>query len=146
MYARNRIIFSRNVLQNAQSHQSSNTSFANLSGNTIRFHLLLKMYLSVISVMHFLYSFFCVLKAPINHGIKIEQTLAITYVMHSLEVRENPALQDKIINLGLRLGAFLSDAGWYSESEQVLFTCKELCIANNQTPENWFRTLDCCHK
>ncbi|XP_020292274.1 amyloid protein-binding protein 2 [Pseudomyrmex gracilis] len=87
-----------------------------------------------------------IFQAPINHGIKVEQNLAFKYVMYSLDERENPAVQDKIINLGLRLGAFLSDAGWYAESEQVLFACKELCIANNQTPENWFRTLDCCHK
>lgn len=66
--------------------------------------------------------------------------------MHCFQVRENPTAQDKTINLGLRLGGFLSDAGWYSESEEVLSACKELCIANNQTPEDWCRTLDCCHK
>lgn len=86
------------------------------------------------------------LKAPMYHGIRVGKNLAISYNMHCFQVRENPAAQDKTINLGLRLGGFLSDAGWYSESEEVLLACKELCIANNQNPEDWCRTLDCCHK
>lgn len=89
---------------------------------------------------------FLLLKAPMEHGVKVGQHLAISYNMQCLEVRENPAAQDKTINLGLRLGGFLSDAGWHSNSEEVLLACKELCIANNQTPQDWCRTLDCCHK
>lgn len=81
-----------------------------------------------------------------DHGTKVGKELAISYDVCCFRVRENPAEQDKMINLGLRLGGFLSDAGWYVESEQVLSTCRNLCIASNQTPQNWCRTLDCCHK
>lgn len=81
-----------------------------------------------------------------DHGTRVGKELAISYKVCCLHVRENPAVQDKIINLGLRLGGFLSDAGWYLESEQVLLACRELCITDNQTPQNWCRTLDCCHK
>ncbi|XP_029169791.1 amyloid protein-binding protein 2 [Nylanderia fulva] len=87
-----------------------------------------------------------IFQAPMYHGIRVGKNLAIDYNVHCLEARENPAAQDKIINLGLRLGGFLSDAGWYPESEEVLLACKELCITNNHTPEDWCRTLDCCHK
>ncbi|EFN66393.1 Amyloid protein-binding protein 2 [Camponotus japonicus] len=87
-----------------------------------------------------------IFQAPMYHGIRVGKNLAVSYNMHCFQVRENPTAQDKTINLGLRLGGFLSDAGWYSESEEVLSACKELCIANNQTPEDWCRTLDCCHK
>lgn len=81
-----------------------------------------------------------------NHGIKVGKILGMNYSEQCVEAMENPAARDKTINLGLRLGGFLSDAGWYVESEDVLLACKELCIANNQTPEDWCRTLDCCHK
>ncbi|EFN75236.1 amyloid protein-binding protein 2 [Harpegnathos saltator] len=85
-------------------------------------------------------------QALMDHGTKVGKELAINYDVCCFRVRENPAEQDKMINLGLRLGGFLSDAGWYVESEQVLSTCRNLCIAYNQTPQNWCRTLDCCHK
>ncbi|XP_072757625.1 amyloid protein-binding protein 2 [Anoplolepis gracilipes] len=87
-----------------------------------------------------------IFQAPMYHGIRIGKNLAVSYSMQCLQIREDPAVYDKTINLGLRLGGFLSDAGWYSESEEVLLACKELCILNNQTPEDWCRTLNCCHK
>lgn len=89
---------------------------------------------------------FLVLKAPMEHGVKVREKLVISYNIRCYQVRQQPDVQDKIIHLGLRLGGFLSDAGWYSESQKVLLACKELCMTNNQTPKEWFRTLDCCHK
>lgn len=86
------------------------------------------------------------LKAPMYHGIRVGKNLATEYGSKCLKARGDPTAQDKMISLGLRLGGFLSDAGWYPESEEVLLACKQLCIANNQTPEDWCRMLDCCHK
>ncbi|KAG7198690.1 hypothetical protein KM043_001688 [Ampulex compressa] len=92
--------------------------------------------------IHLLQSF----QALMDHGTRVGKELTISYNVCCLRVKEKPQAQDKVINLGLRLGSFLSDAGWYSESERVLLACKELCIADNETPENWCRTLNCCHK
>lgn len=81
-----------------------------------------------------------------DHKIRIAKHLVISYNMYCFQARESTLPQDKLINLGLRLGGFLSDAGWYSESEEVLLTCKQLCISHNRTTKDWCRTLDCCHK
>ncbi|XP_018343974.1 PREDICTED: amyloid protein-binding protein 2-like, partial [Trachymyrmex septentrionalis] len=88
-----------------------------------------------------------IFQAPMDHKIRIAKHLVISYNMCCFKARESPLPQeiDKLINLGLRLGGFLSDAGWYSESEEVLLACKQLCMDHNQTPKEWSRTLDCCH-
>ncbi|KAK2576022.1 hypothetical protein KPH14_007374 [Odynerus spinipes] len=92
--------------------------------------------------VHLLQSF----QALMDHGTMVGKELAISYDICCLCVKENHVAQDKAINLGLRLGAFLSDAGWYAESERVLLACKKLCIADEPTPENLCRILECCHK
>ena len=81
-----------------------------------------------------------------DHGMRVCSELAISYDVCCLGVRENNHTREKIINLGLKLGGFLSEAGWYSESERVLLTCKDLCISDNENLQNWCLTLDCCHK
>ncbi|KAL0122087.1 hypothetical protein PUN28_007095 [Cardiocondyla obscurior] len=89
-----------------------------------------------------------IFQAPMDHKIRIAKHLVISYNMCCFQARESQISQEihKLINLGLRLGGFLSDAGWYSESEEVLLTCKQLCLDHNQTPKDWCRTLECCHK
>ncbi|XP_043270532.1 amyloid protein-binding protein 2 isoform X2 [Venturia canescens] len=85
-------------------------------------------------------------QALMDHGTKIGTELAIGYSLYCLAARKKPPAHENIINLGLRLGGFLSDAGWYCESERVLLACKELCLTGGDNRETWCRTLDCCHK
>lgn len=92
------------------------------------------------------WSFMVLAQALMDHGTKIGTELAIGYSLYCLAARKTPAAHENVINLGLRLGGFLSDAGWYSESEGVLLACKGLCLAGADNPETWCRTLDCCHK
>ncbi|XP_034174951.1 protein interacting with APP tail-1 isoform X1 [Osmia lignaria lignaria] len=79
----------------------------------------------------------------IDHGILFEEGLRISYKICHLHAYQNPVAEQKLINLGLRIGEFISDAGWYTKSEHVLLACKKLCVANNSTPEDWCRTLEC---
>ncbi|XP_014245237.1 amyloid protein-binding protein 2 isoform X2 [Cimex lectularius] len=51
-----------------------------------------------------------------------------------------------IIDQGLKLGGFLSDASWYHESCEVLEACQEVCLAVPENPSSLMRSLDCCHK
>lgn len=81
-----------------------------------------------------------------DNGTKVGSELAISYNVCCQSNKTNLDAQERIINLGLRLGGFLSDAGWYLESEKVLSACKDLCISCPQNPDTWCRTLDCCHK
>lgn len=79
-------------------------------------------------------------QALIDHGIQVIEELAMSYCLGAREDVDNP---EKVINLGLRIGGFFSDGGWYAKSEQVLVACKELCLAHN---DNWCRTLECYRK
>ncbi|XP_046740458.1 amyloid protein-binding protein 2 [Diprion similis] len=81
-----------------------------------------------------------------DHDIGINKELVIKYELYCLCSKDDPTLSNKIINLGLTLGGFLSDAGWYLESQKVLLACKKLCINSRQNPKNWCLTLDCCYK
>lgn len=82
-----------------------------------------------------------------DHGTKVGSELALGYNICCFSNKiENPAPQEKIINLGLHLGRFLSDAGWYLESQKVLSACQDLCLSAPQNSETWCLTLDCCHK
>ncbi|KAJ8676550.1 hypothetical protein QAD02_012337 [Eretmocerus hayati] len=92
--------------------------------------------------IHLLQSF----QALMDHGTQVGNELATNYSICCLSNQENFATHEKIINLGLRLGGFLSDAGWYLESEKVLTACRDLCTLGPQNPDSWCRTLDCCHK
>ncbi|KAH0562793.1 amyloid protein-binding protein 2 [Cotesia glomerata] len=89
---------------------------------------------------------FQVFQALMDHGTKIDNELAISYNVCCLEIKKKSNCQANIIDLGLKLGSFLSDAGWYAESTKVLLSCRDLCISESETSENWCRTLDCCHK
>ncbi|XP_076290701.1 protein interacting with APP tail-1 isoform X2 [Lasioglossum baleicum] len=79
----------------------------------------------------------------VSNGIRIKEELTERYIKCCNYVGENVKAQDRMINLGLRLGRFFSDAGCYPNSEQVLLECEKLCLLNNTTPENWYRTLEC---
>lgn len=78
--------------------------------------------------------------------MRVCNELAISYDVCCLGVKVNKNAREKIINLGLKLGGFLSEAGWYVESERVLLACKELCVSDQETLQNWCLTLNCCHK
>lgn len=51
-----------------------------------------------------------------------------------------------IIDVGLRLGGFLSEIGWYSDSATVLKIVEELCLKCEQNPQTWRKMLECHHK
>lgn len=81
-----------------------------------------------------------------DHGTMVGKELAISYDLCCIRVKKTIADHDKVINMGLRLGEFLSDAGWYKESEQVLLACMRLSFVDKRTPENLCRTLKCSCK
>ncbi|XP_058788660.1 amyloid protein-binding protein 2 [Phymastichus coffea] len=85
-------------------------------------------------------------QALMDHETNVGNELATSYTTWCTTHKENTAVHEKIINLGLRLGGFLSDAGWYPESEKVLISCRNLCLSSTQNSETWCHTLDCCHK
>ena len=43
-------------------------------------------------------------------------------------------------------GGFLSDAGWFAESEKVLLACQDLCRCTEPCVKYWLKLLECYHK
>jgi hypothetical protein len=43
-------------------------------------------------------------------------------------------------------GGFLSDAGWFAESEKVLLACQDLCQRAEPAVKYWRKLLECYHK
>ncbi|XP_046396092.1 amyloid protein-binding protein 2 isoform X2 [Ischnura elegans] len=85
-----------------------------------------------------------------DHGTKVAKELTASYSRRCTQAlaslsASSRAFHERLIDLGLRLGGFLSDAGWFSESEKVLLSCQDLCQAG-EGPKYWRRSLECSHK
>ncbi|KAJ2937987.1 hypothetical protein O0L34_g14441 [Tuta absoluta] len=82
-------------------------------------------------------------QAVIEHGSKLSFELASGYLARCDDTTRAP---DKLINLGLRLGGFLNEAGSYADAERVLQRCRDLCL--QQPHSTYYRrlTLECCHR
>ncbi|XP_041978890.1 amyloid protein-binding protein 2 isoform X2 [Aricia agestis] len=81
-------------------------------------------------------------QAVIEHGSMLSKELARAYLARA----DSAAPRRPLIQLGLRLGGFLNEAGWYPDAERVLTRCLELCRA--QPPSTYYKrlTLECCHR
>ncbi|KAK7870966.1 hypothetical protein R5R35_012177 [Gryllus longicercus] len=91
--------------------------------------------------LHLLKSF----QSLMDHDSRVAQDLALSYQMRCVGLN-GCQCKESTIDLGLRLGGFLSDAGWFAESERVLLACKELCQSTDPTGPNLRKLLECCHK
>ncbi|CAH0715257.1 unnamed protein product, partial [Brenthis ino] len=82
-------------------------------------------------------------QAVIEHGSKLSAELASGYLARC---DANTKTQNSLIQLGLRLGGFLNEAGWYADAQRVLLRCRDLCQAQPQTTQYKRLTLECCHR
>ncbi|XP_034831741.1 amyloid protein-binding protein 2 [Maniola hyperantus] len=82
-------------------------------------------------------------QAVIEHGSKLSAELAGSYLARC---DANSKSHNSLIQLGLRLGGFLNEAGWYADAQRVLLRCRDLCQAQPQTAHYKRLTLECCHR
>ncbi|KAJ0176396.1 hypothetical protein K1T71_007575 [Dendrolimus kikuchii] len=82
-------------------------------------------------------------QAVIDHGSKLSAELASGYLS---KCHVKTKSRDSLIHLGLRLGGFLNEAGWYADAQRVLLKCRDLCQAQPQTTYYKRLTLECCHR
>ncbi|XP_028177754.1 amyloid protein-binding protein 2 isoform X1 [Ostrinia furnacalis] len=82
-------------------------------------------------------------QAVIEHGSKLSTELATIYTSRCDAGKHKV---EHLINLGLRLGGFLNEAGWYADAERVLQRCREVCQAQPQSTYYKRLTLECCHR
>ncbi|XP_052753468.1 amyloid protein-binding protein 2 isoform X3 [Galleria mellonella] len=83
-------------------------------------------------------------QAVIEHGSNWLSTELATAYLSKCE--SNTGSRDPLIQLGLRLGGFLNEAGWYADAQRVLLQCRDLCQAQPQTTYYKRLTLECCHR
>ncbi|KAL1132475.1 hypothetical protein AAG570_010430 [Ranatra chinensis] len=86
-------------------------------------------------------------QALMNHGTRVAMDLANDFAIRcSIDCRSQ-AIKESTIDLGIRLGGFLSEAGWFEESIKVLSLCRDACCSDlPQNVEGWMKTLECCQK
>ncbi|KAF6207038.1 hypothetical protein GE061_018276 [Apolygus lucorum] len=82
------------------------------------------------------------------HGTSLAYDLAQSYKIKAFYCQEKycVSLKDSTIDIGIRLGGFLIDTGWFLESITVLTKCKELCLTLADNLPAWKKILECCHK
>ncbi|RVE42971.1 hypothetical protein evm_012375 [Chilo suppressalis] len=82
-------------------------------------------------------------QAVIEHGTKLSSEVTSSY-LHMCD--EGARSHDALIELGLRIGDFLNEAGWYADAQKVLLRCRDICQAQPQTTYYKRLTLECCHR
>lgn len=84
-------------------------------------------------------------QALMDHGYETATKLAEAYLVQCSNVHDSKE-KEKVIQLGLSLGIFLIDAGWFLESEIIHLACLSLSSKNMpDTPEAIILVLE-CHK
>ncbi|BES95474.1 amyloid beta precursor protein (cytoplasmic tail) Hypothetical protein protein 2 [Nesidiocoris tenuis] len=80
------------------------------------------------------------------HGTRLAYDLAQSYNIKASYCQDKYSSKDSAIEIGIRLGGFLIDTGWFMESIMVLRKCRELCFSLPDNLPAWKKILDCCHK
>ncbi|XP_013379692.1 amyloid protein-binding protein 2 [Lingula anatina] len=83
-------------------------------------------------------------QALMDHGVRTSETLCDAYrQMCCVRNHAEPFIRDKTLKLGLLLGGFLSEAGWFVDSENVILSCLQMCKQREDT-KHWYKALECC--
>lgn len=81
-------------------------------------------------------------QALIEHESNAPTALINNYVSQTLK----PEVDDNIIDLGLKLGAFLCEGGWYSSAMDVLDAVEDTFTKKDTNVKYLCKLLDCYHK
>ncbi|XP_022236768.1 amyloid protein-binding protein 2-like [Limulus polyphemus] len=83
-------------------------------------------------------------QALMDHGARTAFQLTKAYCQRCSVI--STSSEDRrlsTIKLGLSLGGFLSDAGWFPESEKVIVSCLKLCEEKDDA-KHWVMALAAC--
>ncbi|KAL3227930.1 hypothetical protein MRX96_003871 [Rhipicephalus microplus] len=86
-------------------------------------------------------------QAVMDHGTQTAHLLAESYHRRCTAASPNASPHhysyEYLISVGISIGNFLSDAGWFRESERVLLSCLSLCRKIDDY-KHWVSALECC--
>ncbi|XP_050408973.1 amyloid protein-binding protein 2 [Patella vulgata] len=82
-------------------------------------------------------------QALMDHGVKISEILADAFALQITDdVYKDQFKRVRTLQLGFTLGGFLSDAGWFNDSEKVYKACLNICHVDS-TQGSLCRALEC---
>ncbi|XP_076107447.1 amyloid protein-binding protein 2-like [Mytilus galloprovincialis] len=85
-------------------------------------------------------------QALMDHGVRVSNILADAFSgQFSTGTCNDESSKEKAIQLGLSLGGFLGDAGWFSAAEKVYRVCLDLAQTETSISSQC-RALECCVK
>ena len=97
--------------------------------------------LRVVDKRHLLHHCFQTL---MDRGVKVASVLAYSFISWCSQRAESDAtVKEKAIKIGLALGGFLSEAGWYYDAEKVFLACLHMCTLHDEMLY-WLRAVECC--
>lgn len=79
----------------------------------------------------------------IDHGSNVMEELFLSYSKHRTA---SEPVTNNIIDVGLKLGGFFNEGGWYNYAIDVLNVVEELCKKKGKTVTILCKLLDCYHK
>ncbi|XP_066995846.1 amyloid protein-binding protein 2 isoform X2 [Anabrus simplex] len=82
----------------------------------------------------------------VEFGGGVPNSLAKGYENLCADLEDTQVQVDRLVETGLRLGGFLSDAGWFAESERILLACQEIFKWARKEGRIWLQILECCQK
>lgn len=71
--------------------------------------------------------------------------LAANFEKKALQEINNENLRESLMRIGMELGEFLCEAGWYEEASKVLTQSLYVCLAENDL-EGFKRSIKCLEK
>ncbi|GFO08684.1 amyloid protein-binding protein 2 [Plakobranchus ocellatus] len=82
-------------------------------------------------------------QAIMDTEVNLAQVLAKEFCNRlTPEALSDEIVKNKLIQLGLSLGSFLCEAGWFADSTSIYAACLDACINDESTP-NKYRAMEC---
>ncbi|BFZ18781.1 hypothetical protein BsWGS_21820 [Bradybaena similaris] len=81
-------------------------------------------------------------QAIMDNEVKLAQILSQKFCKHlTPDILEDRVAKGRVLQLGLSLGAFLCEAGWFADSTAIYTACLNACI-DDQSSQDKFRAMD----
>lgn len=100
----------------------------------------LEVFIRMLNIKHKRVKLFKSFQGLINHGSNVPDELIQDF---SRYLQKEPL---KAINVGIQVGSFFNEGGWYDYSIKILTITEELCMKQKQTVEILKKCLECYHK
>ncbi|KAK3763675.1 hypothetical protein RRG08_051196 [Elysia crispata] len=82
-------------------------------------------------------------QAIMDTEVNLAQVLAKEFCRRlTPEALEDETIKSKLIQLGLSLGSFLCEAGWFADSTSIYTACLDACI-NDENTNHKYRAMEC---